>query len=147
MFWKGTICWILRNTDAFYRISKSCICRNTLRCEAPILRLAASFLTLFFLSRITHQKLSSGDAMISRMESQKTFVETRDENIDIEPILFGLRSSLRRLVCLQIARQHGIIEMINENRFSNYVDKFYWRLFSSELRQVDFHIIFRTLCL
>ncbi len=38
-------------------------------------------------------------------KSQKVFVETRDENISIEPILSILRSSLRNLVCLRIARQ------------------------------------------
>jgi hypothetical protein len=41
--------------------------------------------------------------MISGMESQKIFVETRDENIDIEPIPSVLRSSLRGLIPLQIA--------------------------------------------
>jgi hypothetical protein len=41
--------------------------------------------------------------MISRMESQKILIETRDENIDIEPLPSVLRSFLRGLVHLQIA--------------------------------------------
>jgi hypothetical protein len=73
-----------------------------MRCEAPILRLSTSLLS-FFLSRSTHQKLSFRVAMISRTESQKIFVETRYENIDIEPIPSVLRSSLRGLVPSQRA--------------------------------------------
>jgi hypothetical protein len=47
--------------------------------------------------------------MISRTESQKILVETSDENIDIEPLPFVLRSSLRSLVPLQIAPKKGQI--------------------------------------
>jgi hypothetical protein len=43
--------------------------------------------------------------MISRTESQKVFVEKRDENINIEFIPSVLRSSLRGLVPLQIAQK------------------------------------------
>jgi hypothetical protein len=51
--------------------------------------------------------------MISRTESQKIFVETRDENIDIEPVPSVLRSSLRSLVLLQIATKKDKFEWIH----------------------------------
>ncbi len=59
----------------------------------------------FFLSRSKHQNVSFCVTMILRMQSQKILVETWAENIDLEPISSVLRSSLRDLVCLQIARQ------------------------------------------
>ncbi len=43
--------------------------------------------------------------MVSRTESQKIVIETRDENIDIEPGSLGFRSSLRGLVPLEITPQ------------------------------------------
>jgi hypothetical protein len=67
----------------------------------------------FFLSRSTHRNLLFCVAMIWRMESQKIFVETRDETIDIEPIPSVLRSSLRGLVPLQIALKKDKFEGVH----------------------------------
>ncbi len=77
-----------------------------------VVREFTSFLSSF-LSRSTHQKLSFCVAMISRTGSQKIFVETRDENIDIEPIPSVLRSSIRGLVRVQIVRQKDKFECIH----------------------------------
>jgi hypothetical protein len=51
--------------------------------------------------------------MISGTESQKIFVETWDENIDIEPIPSVLRSSLRGVVPSQIASKKDKFEWIH----------------------------------
>jgi hypothetical protein len=51
--------------------------------------------------------------MISRRESQKIFVETWDENIDIEPIPSILRSFPRGLVRLQIAPKKDKFEGVH----------------------------------
>jgi hypothetical protein len=51
--------------------------------------------------------------MISRTESQKILVETRDENIDIEPIPSVLKSSLRGLARLQIAPKKDKFEGVH----------------------------------
>jgi hypothetical protein len=51
--------------------------------------------------------------MISRTESQKIFIETRDGNIGIEPIQSVPRSALGGPVPLQIARQKDKVECIH----------------------------------
>ena len=64
-------------------------------------------LVFFFLSRRTHRKLSFCDAMISRMENQKIFVETQDENIDIESPPSVFWSLVEGFVSLQRTGQKG----------------------------------------
>ncbi len=50
-----------------------------------------------------HQKFVFSSAIISGNENQGIFVQTRDENIEIEPITFVVRSLLKGFVRLQQA--------------------------------------------
>jgi hypothetical protein len=63
--------------------------------------------------------------MISRIESQKIFFETRDGNIDIEPRSSGLPSSLRVFIYLEIDRPK---------------DKFLWALLLSHFEIIKIHV-------
>ncbi len=67
-------------------------------------RVPSSFF-FFFLSRRTHQKLVFCVVMISRTESQKIVVQTRNENIEIELDKSVFRSFVGVSVRLQGARK------------------------------------------
>ena len=66
----------------------------------------------FFISWRTHQILLLCDAMISRMESQRNFVETWDGSTKIELVTFSSNSSIERYVRSKIAFQKHDFEEI-----------------------------------
>jgi hypothetical protein len=65
------------------------------------------------LSRRTHRNLSFCVAMNSRMAHQKLFVQTRNENIEIELVPFVFRSFVGLSVRIQEARKKGDFQCIS----------------------------------
>ncbi len=62
-------------------------------------------LVSFFLSRHTHKKFRFCVAMISGMEHQKIFVQTRNESIETESVPFAFRFLMEASVLLGESRQ------------------------------------------
>ncbi len=64
-----------------------------------------SQVAVVFFSRHAHQNFSFYVVMISRMVNQNFFVQTRDENIETEFVLFAFRFLMGRFVSLGQAEQ------------------------------------------
>ncbi len=94
-----------RDEKKIKRVSKVSLAHLYFEVRSSSIEVIREFFLSFLLSKITHQNFFVCVVVISRIKSHKIFIETRDENIDIESILSILRSSLRDLIRLQIDPQ------------------------------------------